>query len=311
LILSGFKTQNHSDSIVVVLCFVGFWIKLKLMIKEKIKKVHIFTDEYNPDAKKWSEKTEEWLRINRPEISFDKENPDLVVSLGGDGTIISASTEYMDKAVLIAGFNLGLVGFLATVRGEENFITSLERIFEGDFDVLERMTLEIFVKRDEKVVYQVKALNDLVIENLLGVVELGVYLEGFNMQNIRGTGIVVSTPTGSTAFNMSAHGPIIMPNIKCMILTELMDHNVPTPPVVIKHDSQVEIVVNHFRERDWFKTTFDNETANVVLTVDGKQPFVLNVGDRIKVTRAEKLAKFIELEKNYFFKSLQEKFSFE
>lgn len=275
-----------------------------------IKSVYIFADEYNKKALEWKEKIKDWISEKYQDVLFTETNPDIVFVLGGDGTILNAVTKYIGQDVLIAGLNLGHVGFLASCRKEENFLESLEKIFNGKYQVVEKMNMEASVFRKEEVVYATKVLNDLSIESILGVVSLDVYVEGFHLQKIRGSGLLVSTSTGSTARNMSSHGPIVMPNIKCMILTEMMDHNTPTPSVVVKYDNKIEIDISDFRNKDWVKMSETGQAANVVLVPDGRLPFVLNKGDKIKVTRAERLTKFVELEPNYFFKSLQEQFSF-
>ena len=122
---------------------------------------------------------------------------------------------------------------------------------------------------------------------------------------------MVATATGSTAYNLSAHGPIVMPDIKCMVLTEIMDHNIPTPSIVIKRDREVEIKVLEFRRRGLLKIAKSGEPADVLITADGGERLTaLQKGDLIKIQRSPGLIKFAELERAYFFKSLREKFGF-
>ncbi len=142
------------------------------------------------------------------------------------------------------------------------------------------------------------------------MVEIEVSIDDHVVQYIRGSGVLVATATGSTAYNLSAHGPIVMPDIKCMVLTELMDHNIPTPSMVIKRDREVELKITDFRKRKIFKMAKTNEDADVVVTADGEKVCPLEVGDIIKVRRAPGLVKFAEFERGYFFKSLHEKFAF-
>ncbi len=275
-----------------------------------IKSISIFFRQDNVIARGWNDKIVAWLKEKHSNIKVSDEKPDAVLVLGGDGTILEAARRYQDKGPLIVGLNLGHVGFLASVRDAQGFLDSLDKLFKNDFFELERMMIKSFVLREGKEVFSAESLNDVIVQNLLGMVELKVEIEGFNIQNIRGTGILISTSTGSTAFNLSSHGPIIMPNIKCMIITEILDHNVPTPSVVVKHDNQISIEVLDFRQRDLLRLSNGEEPVDVVLVSDGENVFPLKKGDIINITKSSKMIRFAEFEKNYFFKSLKEKFGF-
>ena len=120
----------------------------------------------------------------------------------------------------------------------------------------------------------------------------------------------MATATGSTAQNLSAHGPIVMPSIECLILTELFDHNIPTPSIVIDQDKSVTLKILNFRKRGVLTIKKTGKPADVLLVSGDSTIFPLNKGDVIKIRRSHRLVKFAELEKNYFFKSLQEKFAF-
>ena len=142
------------------------------------------------------------------------------------------------------------------------------------------------------------------------MVELEVTVQGYPIQYVHGTGVLIATATGSTAYNLSAHGPIVMPDIECLIITELLDHNIPTPSVVIKPDQEIVIRVLDFRKQGNLSLAKTNEKIDVVLSADGNHLFPLEPGDKIFIHRSPNLVKFAEFEKNYFFKSLQEKFAF-
>lgn len=264
----------------------------------------------NKPALDWVKKITLWLNKKYPKIKIVDKKAKILLVLGGDGTILETARKYQNHGSKILGLNLGQVGFLASIRDEKNFIPGLDKFFKGNFSVIQRMMLKANVVRKDKIVFTTNALNEMAVQNLLGIVELGISIDGDPMQNIRGTGALVSTATGSTAYNLSAHGPIIMPDIECFIVTELMDHNIPSPSIVVKRNKNIHLKVISFRERGLLSVSQTGEKADVMLIADGSNIFPLREGDLITVSRSSKLIKFIELEKNYFFKSLQEKFSF-
>ena len=266
---------------------------------------------YRPGVKKaklWSEKVEKWLVRNYPKIKINNKNPRILIVLGGDGTILEASKKYQRSTIL--GLNLGHVGFLASIRNEKNFLPHLKKFFKGDYRLTKKMMLSAEVVRNKKIVFSTSALNDVAIINPINMVDLAIKVEGHEFQYIHGTGALVSTATGSTAFNLSAHGPLIMPDIKCFILTELWDHSIPTPSLIVKRNREIEIKVADFRERGLISITKTNQPVDILLISDGETIFPLKKNDLIKIRRSPRLIKFVEIEKNYFLKSLKEKFAF-
>jgi NAD+ kinase len=141
------------------------------------------------------------------------------------------------------------------------------------------------------------------------MVEMNVLIEGYRAQTIRGSGALVSTATGSTGYNLSANGPIVMPNIRCFIITEILDHNTPTPSIIVKYNKQVTLEVVSFRKRNLL-SVYRDTVADTVLLGDGGAIFPLLPGDKIIVKNSPHFVKFAELDPDYFFKSLQKKFSF-
>ena len=264
----------------------------------------------NKPALDWANKISLWLNKTHPEIKVVDKRAKILLVLGGDGTILEAARQHQNHGSTILGLNLGQVGFLASIRDEKNFIPGLDKFFKGNFSVIQRMMLKGDVVRNGKIVFTTNALNEVAVQNLLGIVELGISIDRDPVQTIRGTGALVSTATGSTAYNLSAHGPIVMPDIECFIVTELMDHNIPSPSIVVKRNKNIHLKVVSFRERGLLSVSRTGEKADVMLITDGSNIFPLKEKDVVTISRSSKLIKFIELEKNYFFKSLQEKFSF-
>lgn len=258
----------------------------------------------------WEKKITQWLKKKYPKVKMSDKNAKVIIVLGGDGAILEAARKHQKYGSIILGLNLGQVGFLASIREQNNFISGLDKFFKGKYWIAKRMMIQANVIRVGKVVFMANALNEVVVQNLLGMVDLEVLLDGDPAQYIRGTGVLVSTATGSTAYNLSAHGPLLMPDMEGFIITELLDHNIPSPSIVVKKDKKIQIKVSSFRERGLLSIAQTGERADVVLMADGASIFALKEKDIINVTSSTKLVSFVELEKNYFFKSLQEKFAF-
>lgn len=276
-----------------------------------IKTASIYFRNDSPKSVLWAEKVKVWIEKKYPGIKLVLDKPKAVIVVGGDGTILEASQKFQRPNPVILGLNTGHVGFLASAREEKDFLKSLERFFGGEYRVSKKLMIKAEVIRKGRRIFASNALNEIVIQNPLGMVELDASIDDHVVQHIRGSGVMVATATGSTAYNLSAHGPIVMPDIKCMILTEILDHNLPTPSIVIKRDREVEIKVAGFRRRGLLKVAKSGLPADLLLTVDGAENlFVLEKGDLIKIKRSPGLVKFAELERGYFFKSLQEKFGF-
>lgn len=276
----------------------------------QITRVSFFYRSNSKQALVWEKKIKKWLKKKHPHIRVVSKNPQVLIVLGGDGTILEAARKFQKSNPIILGLNLGQVGFLASVREPRNFLKGLARFFNNQYWTARRMMLGASILRSGKEVFKTNALNEVAIQNLIGVVELEVGVEGDPIQKIRGTGVLISTATGSTAYNLSAHGPIIMPDMECFVVTEVLDHNIPSPSIVVRKDKKIHLKVVDFRERGVFTLAKTSEKADVVFIADGINIFVLEKGDIIHVNHSTKPLRFVELEKNYFFKSLQEKFEF-
>ena len=121
---------------------------------------------------------------------------------------------------------------------------------------------------------------------------------------------MVATATGSTAYNMSAHGPIVMPDIKCLIVTEILDHSIPTPSIIVKYQNKIFIKVLNYRKRGILSLSKTGQKIDTLLISDGDTVFPLEKGDIVTIQSHPQPIRFAELERHYFFKSLQEKFGF-
>jgi NAD+ kinase len=276
----------------------------------KISKVEIFHRADNIRATAWSKKIKAWINRNYPKVRIGSDRPSGVIVLGGDGTILEAARIFRKTSPLVLGLNLGDVGFLASARASKDFLPAVGKFLRGEYGVAKRMMIKASVVRNGNKVFSTDSLNEVSVQSLLGIVRIEVDIEKHPLQFIRGTGILIATATGSTAYNLSAHGPIVVPEIECMILTEIMDHNIPTPSIVVKKDQRIRLAVLGFRERGILSISGTREAVDVLLIADGETIFPLKKNDEVILERSPHAIKFAELERNYFFKSLGEKFGF-
>ncbi|MEW6094953.1 MAG: NAD(+)/NADH kinase [bacterium] len=220
-----------------------------------------------------------------------KDTSDLVIALGGDGTMLHAVRLMADRDVPILGVNFGGLGFLTEITQQELY-SSLKDVLNGKFDIEERMMLE--TKISGQTTY--KALNDVVITKgtLARVVPLKVLIDSEYLTTYQGDGIIVATPTGSTAYSLSAGGPIVIPEMKTIILTPICPHTLGVRPMVIPHISKITIVI-------------ESDAEGIMLTIDGQQGIKLNFHDEVDITYAKKPIKLIKPKKRSFYEVLRTK----
>lgn len=279
-------------------------------MNRRIKKVAFYFNSNNRKAVSVFNLIKVFISKKYPDILLDSRNPDVIFVLGGDGSIIKAVKSFNYINSLFLGLNLGRVGFLTSIRDSKEFISGIDNVLKGNYFVSSRNLIKVEIVRDNQIVFKDDVLNEVAIQNLIGMVNLEVRINDFLFQDINGTGVLVSTPTGSTAYNLSAHGPIVMPNIDCLVLTELMDHNIPTPSLIISKNEKITIEVIDFRVKELFqmKQNQKNVGCDVVLISDGINLFTLRKGDKIIVKNNNKRINLVELEKDYFLSSLRNKF---
>lgn len=223
---------------------------------------------------------------------------DLVAVLGGDGSILRAAKNALtyDKPVL--GINLGRVGYMAEL--EKNELSFIANIYKGEFVIEKRMTLSVFV-RDEsgKTVSLGTALNDVVVErgSYSQCTDLSLYADGKNVRAFRADGLIIATPTGSTAYSMAAGGSVLDPTIECICATPICPISRYACPIVFSGNSQLE--VSHKDER----------IAGLVVSVDGETMHNLKIGEALIVTRSEKAVNLVSVKDEGFFETLNNKIS--
>ena len=222
---------------------------------------------------------------------------DVAVVLGGDGTLLNTSKYAYKHGVPLLGYNIGNLGFLVELeKGEKS---EFSRLFSGEYEIESRMMLCAKVFRDGKEIFEGIALNDAVISRGVTpkMVHLKLEVDGNEVSDYYSDGIIVATPTGSTAYSLSAGGPVVAPDLDVIIITPVCPHTVTSRPIVVSDKSEVALTVDIYHNED------------VVIMCDGGDGLKLESGDRVVVSRAEEEAKLIRFGKKSFFDVLQQKLS--
>ena len=237
--------------------------------------------------------------IRRKDFSCTNEkffnSVDLIISLGGDGTLLRAAKIAATDGIPIFGVNLGGLGFLTQI-GIDNLEIFLEKIYQGKCFLDERMMLDCIVKRKEKEIKEFTALNDIVIGKgaFARLISLATYINDDYVITYSADGLVISTSTGSTAYSLSAGGPIVNPNINSMILTPICPHTLSTRPLIIGENDQVRI-------------TLELSEEEVMVTIDGQEGFTLEPKDEVIVKKSIYKTRLIAFKEKSFYAILREK----
>ena len=224
-----------------------------------------------------------------------------VLVLGGDGTLIRAAAALVKSRLPLIGVNLGTLGYLCELE-EKDVFAAVDKLMEDDYMVEERMMLGGYGIKKGKILSAEIALNDVVIHRTgaLSVVNLIVYVNGEYLNTFRADGIIISTPTGSTGYNMSAGGPIVDPKAQMMLITPINDHNLSSKSIVISADEEVTVELGKRRSQ---------KDEMVEVSFDGDSKVRLEVGDRFVVRKAEDTARICKLSSESFLEILRRKMS--
>ncbi len=207
---------------------------------------------------------------------------DLVVVVGGDGSMLSAARDMVHYEVPLLGVNRGRLGFLTDILPEELEVR-VGRVLAGEYVVSDRFLLDLYFLRQGKVVGQGLALNDVVFHpgESVRMLEFELYVDRQFVYSQRSDGLIVSTPTGSTAYALSAGGPILHPRLDAMVLVPMNPHTLTSRPIAISGESTVEIVVG------------ERHDLNPQVTCDGQEDFITEPGDIIRISREAKTLRLI------------------
>lgn len=233
--------------------------------------------------------------FNCPEIDF-QEDVDLIMTLGGDGTILGVARQVAEKGIPILGVNLGHLGFLTDLEIPDLF-PALGKLLKGDYEIESRMMLAATVLREGSPLKDFIALNDVVINKgpISRIIKLETYLGSEYLATYRADGIIVASPTGSTAYSLSAGGPIVNPQLELMIVTPVCPHSLNARPFVLSDNQEIRIIMK-------------TDTSDVMLTIDGQVGFPLKKNDSVVVRKADVYTKLVKVKKRSFSEVLRLKF---
>lgn len=228
------------------------------------------------------------------------DHADLIVVLGGDGTFLSIARLMKKKSTPVMGVNMGQLGFLTEIKRSEAKV-ALGDVLDGrNIVISERALLEVTVKRKGRTVFQGPVVNDAVVSKgaIARIIGLQVAVNGKWVHNVRADGIIVSTPTGSTAYSLAAGGPIVEPSLSAMVLTPICPHSLTQRPLVIRDDAEIQLFLHH-------------RPGHVLLTLDGQDAVDLKEDDVIVVRRFKKHSlQIISSPTRDYFNLLREKLKF-
>jgi len=235
--------------------------------------------------------------IGIPRTEMPAQSPSIVISLGGDGTLLSAARAFALTDTPILGVNLGSLGFLTEVPLHELY-TTLEAWMANTAIVDTRSLMHCELQREGRVFRQWETLNDVVLAKgaIARIGEFAIELDGQFVARFRADGVIVSTPTGSTAYNLAADGPILMPAVDAMVLTAICPHLLTIRPIVCPGDTEIAVTVD----------VVPHETF---LTVDGQEAVELLLGDRILCRKSKRSVRLLRLHPNGLFNVLRSKLS--
>jgi NAD+ kinase len=221
---------------------------------------------------------------------------DLLVVLGGDGTMLKAAAKASENGVPLIGINLGRLGFMSEIECDELHL--LENLFSGDYEIKSRMMLEVGITKPGGEMHMGTALNDAVVTNGASakLIEIELARDGVKIASYRADGVIAATPTGSTAYSMSAGGPIIDPDIECFCVTPICPHSPFNRPLIFAGDSLLEI-------------TAKNINSEAYLTIDGQTSVRLEENDIVGIRKSKFAAKLVSIKKRGFFDVVRAKFS--
>ncbi len=218
---------------------------------------------------------------------------DIIIAIGGDGTILTASVQASANNKPLLGINTGRLGFMASMERDE--LESLAKLKTGDYCTEDRMMLDVSLVRDGKTVSSHTALNDVVIARPYSkITDYEIFTDGIAVSSMRSDGMVFATPTGSTAYALSAGGPILEPETECIQLTPICPHSLFSRTMVFKSERVLE--VRHYSDDD-----------SVYFSVDGKFSCALTRDERLIIKKSEKKLRLIDIKGHSFFGAVNSK----
>ncbi len=234
------------------------------------------------------------LRFSR--LDRELPNAELVICFGGDGTILHTAKAATRRGIPILGVNIGTMGFMAELESTE--LDALASLAKGNYTLDNRMMLDVTIQRDRDILFHDIGLNDVVVTKgtVARIVHLEVKCDGVQAMEYGGDGLIVSTPTGSTAYSLSAGGPIVEPEAKNIIITPICPHDVVSRCIVASDKRVVTVEMVH------------NARRNAYLSVDGGKAVRLNMGDLVTIRKSHLETKLVRLKDRSFYDVVSAKF---
>ncbi len=257
-----------------------------------MKLVGVFVKRHHQDAVRVAGEVAAWLSVRGITVLADEtlaaelpdalgcpaaeipSQADLLIVLGGDGTLLSVARLVDDRRTPILGINLGSLGFLTEITRDE-IVPVLTRLMAGELTVSERLRLDVVIRRDGVELARHRVLNDLVINKgaLARIIDMEAWVDDTYLTTFKADGLIVATPTGSTAYNLAAGGPIISPALHCLVISPICPHMLTNRPIIVSDEALIRIEVK-FQDED------------VALTADGQIGMPLHGGDVVEIRRS-------------------------
>ena len=224
-----------------------------------------------------------------------------LIVLGGDGTLLQAARDVAGRQIPLLGINLGTLGYLAEID-RQNIIPALDRLMGDEYVIERRMMLCGRVYREEQLLEEDIALNDIVIggQENFSLIEINNYVNGKFLNTYRADGIIIATPTGSTGYSLSAGGPLISPSAALFLMTPLAPHTLNTRSIVFPPENRITVEIGHGR---------DGQEQNAAAYFDGDTLVPMGSGDRIEITRAARDTLIVKIHNSSFLEVLRSKMS--
>lgn len=241
----------------------------------------------------------DFTRDIQENISCITEDTQCVIVLGGDGTMLHAARLVVPHDLPMVGVNLGTLGFLTEIE-VQNLYEGLDCLLKDKFRVEKRSMLKGTVIHHDQETYHLSALNDIVItrSGFSRIISLRIMVNGKFLDDFSADGVIISTPTGSTGYNLSAGGPVVNPKANVILVTPVCPHSLHAKSMVLSQEDEIEICLENVRE---------NQLEEAYITFDGQVAQKLQPGDRIKVKNSDKMAKVIKVNGDSFYETLRVK----
>ena len=279
------------------------------------KRFLIYVNQFKDQELKTTKRIEEYLKNHGQEVCLLKvekdwkqgeysapdfpKDVDVMLVLGGDGTVLQAARETIHSRIPLIGVNLGSLGFMTQIE-PTGIEVALDRLIDGDYREESRMLLQGKASLQGGVTKEGLALNDIVItrSGALRVILLRIYVNGSFLHEYQADGMIITTPTGSTGYNLSAGGPLVEPGAKLLMLTPICPHSLNHRSIILSSEDEIEIEIPLGKE---------GKEQKVEASLDGGNSFTMVTGDRITIKKSRESARFLQLSSVSFLETLHQK----